>query len=223
MKAIDWLDSSYPCLSQDSTIAEALTYLRQHQGLSELPIRLRNGKFGGFFSLDQLSSEVDQKEFASTYCFAEQSKVQSISNYYEVLRTSQLHQGLSVAVTDKEHRYLGTISPSKMIVGMSLFSALRSPGVVISLRLREEDYVLSELVQIIESNQVKILDLTLVHLPKSVREVLLLLKLSCQDSSVVRTTLQRYGYEVLEYQSSFDQLENQEKKNYEALMKYLDL
>ena len=223
MKAVDWIYDRCPCLSQSSTVRTALARLGKHREIRDLPLRLSNGKFGGFFSADQLPSEVDPSASALSYCSAQDSQVQSSATHYEVFRVSQQHQGLSVAVVDKNERYLGTVSPRDMIVGMKLFSALRSPGAVISLRLRQEDYSLSELAQLIESNQAKILDLTLIQLLENTHEMLVVLKLSCQESSAVRATLQRYGYEVLQHQSSPEQIDHQEKKNYEALMKYLDL
>lgn len=223
MSAIEWINTKHPCLEETDTVEVALQQFKALQGYTELALRTTDGRFGGFFVPTQLPEHVISQALACDYCVAQRARVDAEASHYEVLRASQLHQGMSIAVTDTANLYIGTISPQDIVIGMALFAALRSPGTALILRMRQNNYTLSELSQIVESHSAKILDLSLIQDAKRPQDILLVLKLSSQDSSSIRVTLERYGYTILQHRSTSDVLDHKEKKNYEALMKYLSL
>ena len=223
MRAEDWINPSYPCLSIRDTVADALSKLQLSVGCTELALKCEDGSFGGFFVASDLADKLSKDSLAAAYCSRQEAKVLVDAPHYEVLRVSQQHRGSAIAVVDATKKYMGSIAPRDMIAGMSFFSAIRSPGSVIKLELRQEDYTLSEIARLVEENRSKILSLSVIQDPKDAHLLSVSMKLSSQDSNAVQKTLSRYGYQVSAQSGGSDALSQTEQSNYEHLMKYLSV
>ena len=223
MRAVDWVNPSYPYLSVDDTVADALSKVRSSMGCVEVALRREDGGFGGFFVAEALAEMPKEERTVGAYCSRLEAQVEADAPHYEVLRVSQLHRGSAVAVVDASKKYIGSIAPRDMVAGMSFFSAIRSPGSIIKLEMRQEDYALSEIARLIEENRSKILSLSVIQDPKDIHLLSISMKLSTQDSSAVQKTLTRHGYQVSVQQGGPDTLANIEQSNYEHLMKYLSV
>jgi hypothetical protein len=98
---------------------------------------------------------------------------------------------------------------------------LENPGGVIVLEMSQNDYDLSEIARIVESNDAKVLSLFIsTHVDSTRLEVVL--KLNRTDLGGVLQTFDRYGYFV---KASFGDEEDHDdlKENYDSLMNYLNL
>ena len=222
MRAVDWVDPSYPYLLMSDTVEDALTKIQSLVGCTELAFRCEDGSFGGFFVASELDHTKLGESVASNLSKRE-AKVQIHVPHYEVLRVSQSHRGSSVAVVDAKGKYIGIISPRDMVAGMSFFSAIRSPGSIIKIEVRQEDYMLSEITRLIEENRSKILSLSVIQDAQDTHLLSISIKLSTQDSSSVQKALIRHGYQVSAEHGSSDALDKIEHSNYEHLMKYLSI
>ena len=101
--------------------------------------------------------------------------------------------------------YIGTIAPQDILAGMSFFSSIRSPGAVLGIQIRQEDYSLAEISRLTEENEAKILSLSMIQSSDDPHQLYLVLKLSVQDGAAVRKTLTRHGYQVFHHQVVSDQ------------------
>ena len=215
MNAQALIDPTLTALAATDTAKQALHYLHKH-AQSALPV-CEKQVFLGFVSTQTLHQLPDHTQLSkhthSTSCW-----VSSTAHEYEVLSTSRAHQGHAVAVLKPNHRYLGCISVQHMIARMDLFTSLESRGAILSVRVGSRDYVLRQVVDIIESCGIKILQLCLAPSTASVLQVMI--KLSTENTQEVCHALQRHGYEVVGYEmeESADVVDR-----YNFLVKYLDI
>ena len=74
-----------------------------------------------------------------------------------------------VPVLDSNNHYKGVITTSDLIRHMAGISSMDQPGGIIVLELIERDYSLSQIAQIVESNNVKVLSMYITSPPESTK------------------------------------------------------
>lgn len=123
-------------------------------------------------------------------------------------------------VVDRNNKYLGSIGLSSMLKAMADMTGAMNVGKSIVVTVPLLDYCLSRIVNVVEDCGVKIVSiLTSV----SQTNVDILLKLSSDDTEAVVRSLERYGYDVLSYGNMNDGSDDVLRRNYDCLMKYLEL
>jgi acetoin utilization protein AcuB len=124
-------------------------------------------------------------------------------------------------VVTENHQYLGIINQSDLINHLAGIFAINNPGGVIILEINEKDYSLTEIAKIIESNDAKVLSLSITSFPDSTK-LEVTLKLNRMDIESVLQTFNRYNYSV---KASFSENSNIEglKERFDSLMKYLNI
>jgi acetoin utilization protein AcuB len=124
-------------------------------------------------------------------------------------------------VVTENHQYLGIITQSDLINHLAGIFAINNPGGVIILEINEKDYSLTEIARIIESNDAKVLSLSITSFPDSTK-LEVTLKLNRMDIESVLQTFNRYNYSV---KASFSENSNVEdlKERFDSLMKYLNV
>jgi signal-transduction protein with cAMP-binding, CBS, and nucleotidyltransferase domain len=126
-----------------------------------------------------------------------------------------------IPVTDKHNHYLGVITHARIIEQFSHFTSLMNPGGIIVLEINERDYSLSEIAQIVETNDASILSVFINSIPDSTR-MEVTLKLNKMDISAVLQTFSRYEYVV---KASFSEGDYDEllRDRFDSLMSYLNI
>ena len=90
------------------------------------------------------------------------------------------------------------------------------------LELLERDYSLSQIAQIIEGNNIKVLSMYITSPPDSTR-LEVTLKVNSNDLSSVIRTFERYSYEVKTLSASDDSLDRFYSERLDMLIKYLNM
>jgi hypothetical protein len=96
------------------------------------------------------------------------------------------------------------------------------PGGIIVLELIERDYSLSQIAQIIESNNVKVLSMYITSPPDSTK-LEVTLKVNTGDLGSVIRTFERYNYEVKTWVTNNDSMDSFYSERFDLLMKYLNI
>ena len=78
---------------------------------------------------------------------------------YEVMELASELQLTVVPVLDEDNHYLGSISLTDLLHYFADVSSLKQPGGIIVLEINANDYALTQIAQIVESNDAKILSL----------------------------------------------------------------
>ncbi len=140
---------------------------------------------------------------------------------YDVLRLVRQHQLSLVPVLDEHENYLGAITLQNILSHFAASLAVDEPGGVIVLEMVSNDYALSEIARIVESNDAKILSLFVHSWPDSTR-IEVTLKLNRIDLGPVLQTLTRYNYNIKAFFSEQDDLDDL-RERYDSLMNYLNI
>jgi acetoin utilization protein AcuB len=140
---------------------------------------------------------------------------------YEALKLYATLDITIIPVLDEREHYMGVITQQHLLRYFAELTDARDPGSIIVLELNQQDYSLSQIAQIAESNGAKILSLFITpHSDSTQLDVTL--KINLENASGVLQTLERYGYLV---RASFTQGNSQKdlKDRYDSLMQYLNV
>jgi len=127
-----------------------------------------------------------------------------------------------VPVLDNSKQYKGVITTNDLIRHIAGISSMDQAGSIIVLELIERDYSLSQIAQIVESNNVKILSMYITSPPESTR-LEVTLKVNTGDIVSVIKTFERYNYEVKTWVTSDDSMDSFYSERFDLLMKYLNI
>ena len=124
-------------------------------------------------------------------------------------------------VVTENYQYLGIITQANLIQHLAGIFAINNPGGVIILEINEKDYLLTEIAKIVESNDAKLLSLSITSFPNSTK-LEVTLKLNRMDIESILQTFHRYNYSV---KASFSEDLNFEslKERFDSLMNYLNV
>jgi acetoin utilization protein AcuB len=142
-------------------------------------------------------------------------------NIFEIIRIFSSLNLTLLPVLDKQSNYLGAILISDIVKGFAKATSAENPGGIVVLELNSKDYSLSEIAQIIESNDAKVLGLYVASFPDSTK-IEVTIKLNKIDIRPVLQTFYRYNYSV---KASYTEEEDNDiiKERFDSLMNYLNI
>ncbi len=141
---------------------------------------------------------------------------------YEVIEMVSRLSLSVVPVLDHNNHYMGLITLNDLLNYFADLSALKQPGGIIVLYLNSNDYSLSEISQIVESNDAKILSLYVSnHSDSTKMEVTI--KVNRRDLTSIIQTFNRYNYIIKASFMDEDDMDSLYENRYESFMKYLNI
>ena len=220
MYARDLVSDLIPVLKTSSTGNEAIRLMEEAR-VTHLPI-VNNESFLGLISeediydFDQLEQPIGDHKLSLLRPFVFEHQ-----HIYEVIRLMG-EENLSVLpVLDQNHNYQGAVLIHDLLKHFSTLSAASHPGGIIVLEVNQNDFVLSEIARIVESNDAKILSLYVQsHSDSTKLEVTL--KLNRMDLAPVLQTFNRFNYIIT---ATFTEGEYTDdlRERYDALMRFLNV
>ena len=148
--------------------------------------------------------------------------VTSEQHIFEVIGLAARLKLSVVPVLDSKNYYKGVITTNDLVRHMAGISSMDQPGGIIVLELIDRDYSLSQIAQIVESNNIKVLSMYITSPPESTK-LEVTLKLNSNDLSPVLRTFERYNYEVKTWVSSSDSIDQFYQERFDLLMKYMNI
>ncbi|MDP4280541.1 MAG: CBS domain-containing protein, partial [Bacteroidota bacterium] len=124
-------------------------------------------------------------------------------------------------VLNEKKQYLGVITLAHLVQSLASVLPVSNPGGVLVLEINEKDYVLTEIAQIVESNDAKILFMYIRSFPDSTK-LEVTLKINRIDTAAVIQTFNRYNY-IIKASFSEDTYSETMKDRFDSLMKYLNV
>jgi DNA-binding MarR family transcriptional regulator len=100
--------------------------------------------------------------------------------------------------------------------------AFQSEGGILVIAVSVNDYSLSEISRLVESNQAKILSVIVESDPYSPQRLFVHLKINEKDLSRIVATLERFEYQVIEVHQTTNTI-SLDKERLDMLMKYLGI
>jgi hypothetical protein len=125
-----------------------------------------------------------------------------------------------MAVLDENGEYQGVLITKDVVKAISNSLSIRSSGSIIVLRIKPNDYSLSDISRIIEYSDAKILGFFIFEVEGS-NDIEVHLKLNTTVLKHILATLERYDYKVVQYFNREDLADDMDQR-YENLMNYID-
>jgi CBS domain-containing protein len=221
MLAKDLISEIIPSLKTSDTGQTALNWMEIFR-ISHLPI-VNNEEFLGLISdADIYDMNQPDEPIGNHSLTLFKPYVKSDQHIFEVIGLASKLKLTIVPVLDKDNNFKGVITTSDLIRHIAQISSLDQHGGIIVLEVSERDYSLSQIAQIVESNNVKVLSMYLTSKPDSVRLEVTLKVNSTELSSVIRT-FERYNYEVKSWVTADDSLDHFYTERLDMLIKYLNI
>ncbi|MFW5944084.1 MAG: CBS domain-containing protein [Bacteroidota bacterium] len=220
MVAKDLISYDIASVKTSDTGLEALNWMVFYK-VSHLPI-VNNKKFLGLIAEDDIYDLNDPEEPIGNHQLSLfKPYIYSYQHLYEVLEVASRLRLTVIPVINEEDEYLGMIKMVDLMHFFARFSAIEKKGGIIVLDLHMNDYSLSEIAQIVESNDARILSMYLESRPDSVR-IEVTLKLNVSELTSIIQTFNRFNYEVKASFMEVDQQEDLYNSRFDHLMRYLN-
>lgn len=125
-------------------------------------------------------------------------------------------------VVDEKEHYTGCIIHSTVISEVAHMLGVANPGAFIVLELNQNDYVLSQIAQIVESQDAKILNL-FVTASRDSMKTSVIIKVNTMEIQAMLQTFNRYNYIIKATYTEDEQMYEDLKDRYDSLMRYLSI
>jgi len=220
MIAADIISDGILPLKTSDTGETALSWMEDYK-VSHLPI-VNNEEFLGLISETDIYNLNNFAEPLGNHQLTLKNPyVSKYQHIYDVLRLVS-EEGLTlIPVLDENQHYLGVITLKNLLTVFAKALSVDNPGSIIVLEMSYNDYSLTEIANIVESNDAKILSTFLITHPNSVK-LELYLKLNVIELEPVIKTFNRYDYFV---KAIYNEGSSEEdlKDRYDSLINYLNV
>ncbi len=219
MIAADLLSAEIPPLRTSDNGLKALTWMEEFK-LEHLPI-VNHLEYLGLFSEEDLyKMNAPEEALGAHELSLPKPHVLAQDHILEVLKFANQWQLSAVPVLNDQKHYLGMITLKDLVEGLAKIKGVQEPGAIIVLEVLNRDYSLSQIAQIVESNDAKITSVFLSETnEKGQMEVHI--KLNVSDITGILATFERYSYQIKGsyFGTGRDDLDDR----YDLLMNYLNM
>jgi acetoin utilization protein AcuB len=221
MVAKDLISDVIPPLKTSDSGQTALNWMEIFR-ISHLPI-VNNQDFLGLISdTDIYDMNQPEEPIGNHSLTLLKPYVTTEQHIFEVIGLAARLKLTVVPVLGEKMHYKGVITITDLVRYMAGISSMDQQGGIIVLDLIERDYSLTQIAQIVESNNVKILSIYITSPPDSTKfEVTI--KVNSNDLASVIRTFERYNYDIKTWVTSDDSMDRFYSERFDLLMKYLNI
>jgi len=190
--------------------------------VSHLPV-VDNSKYLGMVS-DKLIYDLDllEKPLSEELDKLNTAHVHADQHIFEIAILMYKLKLSVIAVLDTDHYYIGAITLYDLARRFARLFSLQEIGGVIVLEMNANDYSLTQISQIVESNDTKILSFFMNRTPGT-NNLDVILKLDKEDLSPVIQTFIRYDYNVKAVYLDHSMLNDLYKDRFDQFMKFMNI
>ena len=220
MLAKELINDDVPPLKVEDSVERALAWMDEFH-VSHLPL-VNGTEFVGMISDDELYDLDEPDSPIGSHKLALVKPVLLPGQHaYDVLKLMAELSLDVIAVSDEEGNFIGSVTLPRLAEKLARLAAVREPGGILVLEVNNVDYSLSQIAQIVESNDARILSSYLSATADS-NKVEITLKINKEDLSRILQTFNRYNYNVKAtfHQSAF---EEDLRHRYDEFMNYISL
>jgi len=221
MVANDLISEIIPSLKTSDTGQTALNWMEIFR-ISHLPI-VNNQDFLGLISdidiydMNQPEEPIGNHELTLLKPF-----VTDEQHLFEVVGLAARLKLSVVPVLDTHNHYKGVITTSELIRHIAGISSMDQPGGIIVLEMIERDYSLTQIAQIVESNNIRVLSMYITS-PRDSTRLEVTLKVNTTDLLALIRTFERYNYDIKTWVTTDDSIDRFYSERFDLLMKYLNM
>lgn len=220
MLAKDLISDEIPPLKTTDTGLMAINWMDEFK-VSHLPIVNKHEYLGLISDTDILDMNITDDELGKCKLSLLRPFVRESQHVYEVIKMVSNLKLTVLPVLNEHDHYMGLIPVTALLQQFATLAATREPGGIIVLEMNMHDYSLTQIAQIVEGNDGKVLSCYVNPLPDST-QIEVTLKLNKDDLSGILQTFYRYNYNV---KASFHQSEflDDMKNRFDSFMNYINI
>ena len=221
MLAKNLISDVVPALKTSDTGVQALNWMEIFR-VKHLPI-VNHQQFLGLITDQDIFDLNDPKEAIGNHELSLQKPYVTDSQHiYEVIEVvSRLRLSL-VPVLSSEQNYMGVITLDDLTREFANLSAMQHPGGIVILEMNEIDYSLTEISNIVESNNAKILSLYVSNIPES-QKMSVTLKINSTEITPIIETFNRFNYDVTASYMNSKDLDDFYQDRFDEFLNYLNV
>jgi len=219
MIAKDLITDTISTLHTSDTAIYALSLMEEYR-ISHLPI-VNNEDFLGLVSESDLYEYANPEAAIGALALSlAKPTVNASQHIYDVIKIADEFKLSIIPVLDNKGKYIGVIRLADLTHYFAQLLAVDKPGGLITLEMNIHDYSVSEIAQIVESNDAIILSLYYAAIPNSTK-IEVTVKVNRHDLGAIIQTFNRYNYTIIA--SIFEDDEEELQDRYDSLMSYLNV
>jgi len=221
MIAKDLISEVVPSLKTSDSGQTALNWMEIFR-ISHLPI-VNNLDFLGLISdTDIYDMNQPEEPIGNHTLTLLKPFVTTEQHLFEVIGLASRLKLSVIPVLDEKSHYKGVINTTDLVRNLAGISSMDQPGGIIVLELIERDYSLSQIAQIVEGNNIKVLSMYVTSPPDSTK-LEVTIKVNTNDLVSVIRTFERYNYDVKTWVTSDDSMDRFYSERFDLLMKYMNI
>lgn len=221
MIAQELISKTLPMLLCEDSGQEALNIMESLK-VSHLPLVNENEYLGLISDTDIYDMELENCNLGDSVGRISRPYVRTNQHIFEVAQTMVSSELSVLPVLDASGMYLGSISINGAFVDLVKLIGIKEPGAVIELEFNSVDYSLSQIAQIVEANDAKVLSLYSRPNEKT-KQLEVTIKVNVTDVSSIIETFNRYNYTIKSVYMDSSVLNDMYSERYNLLMRYIDL
>ncbi len=220
MIAVDLIVDEIPALKTSEKGEKALSYMDIYR-VSHLPIVNNKQLLGLISDKDIYDNERENHAIGNHYLSLANPFVFDNQHIFEIIDMVAKLKLTVIPVLDKNKNYLGVITLSKLINEFAKMISVDKAGSIIILDMTILDYSCSEISQIVESNNAKILSLFISQFENST-QINVTIKIDVTDITSIIKTFERYNYVIKASYLYEDLIKSLYESRYESFIRYLN-
>jgi CBS domain-containing protein len=219
MTAAELIKNELPHLKPTDSVQQALDLMQEFH-VSQLPVVV-NQKCAGLLNEDDLLGANEQDAVESLLPLAQQVYVRSGDFFLAPLKIMHQRKLSLLPVVKEDGEYLGVITATDLLHAAAHYNAAAEPGGVIILQMAPNNFTISELGRIVESNDARIIHLN-TWIDSTNGQLMVAMKINKNDLQDILASLERYEYNVVQYFGE-NLSEEELRLNFDHLMNYLNI
>jgi len=221
MVAKDLISDIVSALNVNETGKIALKWMEVFR-VSHLPV-VDKGRYVGLISDSDIYDYNNYEDLIKNHHLSlMEAYVTENQHIYDVFDVMARFKLSIVPVLDRKKKFLGLISVFDLMQSMDAVIGMKVKGSIIVLELNSIDYSLSEISQIIESDNKKILSLYLKTIINS-KKIQVTIKVNTENITPLLKSFTRYNYNIIFSSSPEEPEDKYLEDRYKSFMRYLDM
>ena len=192
MLVVDLITDEIPPLKTTDTVELALDWMEQFK-VSHLPVVKDRELIGLVSEADLLDYNHPEEQIDASKLHLMRPVIHLQQHTYELVKLMSSLNLTLIPVLDENEKYKGCITLKGIVQNLSTMISVQNPGGVIVLELNQNDYSVTQIGNIIEGNDAKILSLHVSSQPDSMK-LEVTIKVNREDLSSIIQTFNRYNY-----------------------------
>lgn len=208
-----------PTLTKDTKGSQALSMMEDLK-LNHLPV-IQDDKYiyllseKDLFDMNNLEHEIGNISYHAP-------RINTKTPIFEILHIMGKGKLSFLPVVDEDGKYIGGVTLPALVEKLDEICNSDHHGATIGIEVNGQDYVLSQLIHLVESNNAHIKSLLSYPIKETGKQVLLL-KVDLEDASPILRSLERFDYQVCFCIQEQGLIDETIKKRLDELMYYIEM